>query len=366
MHVETGDRVALQTALGKVNEKGQGKIRLLFDLGGHKSFVTIKAAPRYELEVIRKEWLGIKTFGVESKETSLRDVVKIDITALTGGKVTRVEAYVVPNISHIQNEHIEIVKKDYPHLRNLWFSDVCKEKDELEIDVLIGADYLWCFQSGRTIRGEIGQPVAVETKVGWVLSGPLKGRISRGGSETQVNLISRENVRSEQDSIDRDIHKLWDLETLGIRESEDVSEEFADTIRFTGQRYSVKLPWKESHRTLPSNYDNSLGRMKSQVKRLKWEPEILEEYDAIVKEQLSSGITEKVVDLEPRGKVHYLPHQAVIRKEAATTKLRIVYDASAKENKMGKFTSLNDCLHVGPSHLVYARRLKYIPDDGTG
>ena len=45
--------------------------------------------------------------------------------------------------------------------------------------------------------------------------------------------------------------------------------------------------------------------------------------------------------------MHYLPHQAVIRKEATTTKVRIVYYASSKEKKSG--TSLNDCLHVGPS-----------------
>ena len=51
-------------------------------------------------------------------------------------------------------------------------------------------------------------------------------------------------------------------------------------------------------------------------------------------------------ELDQAEKVHYLPHQAVIRKEAETTKLRVVFDASSKEGKRG--TSLNDCLHVGP------------------
>ena len=43
------------------------------------------------------------------------------------------------------------------------------------------------------------------------------------------------------------------------------------------------------------------------------------------------------------GKVHYLPHREVIRLDKDTTKLRVVYDASAKRGR----PSLNNCLYSG-------------------
>ena len=43
------------------------------------------------------------------------------------------------------------------------------------------------------------------------------------------------------------------------------------------------------------------------------------------------------------GKVHYIPHHTVIRRDEATTKPRVVYDASARSNGV----ALNDCLYTG-------------------
>ena len=43
-------------------------------------------------------------------------------------------------------------------------------------------------------------------------------------------------------------------------------------------------------------------------------------------------------------RVHYLPHHGVVRQDKATSKLRIVYDASARSTG----PSLNNCLYTGP------------------
>ena len=45
------------------------------------------------------------------------------------------------------------------------------------------------------------------------------------------------------------------------------------------------------------------------------------------------------------GRVHYLPHHAVVRQDKQTTRLRVVYDASVRADG----PSLNDCLYTGPN-----------------
>ncbi len=84
-------------------------------------------------------------------------------------------------------------------------------------------------------------------------------------------------------------------------------------------------------------------------------PAILERYDRTIKEQLEKGAVQ-VGDEDPE-RVHYLPHHAVVRSDKTTTKLRIVYDASAKSDG----PSLNECLHKGPkfNQLIFDLLLRF-------
>ena len=61
---------------------------------------------------------------------------------------------------------------------------------------------------------------------------------------------------------------------------------------------------------------------------------VLKAYEEILSKQLEEDVIEEVKsNLPPNGIVHYLPHHCVINTEKATTKVRIVYDGSAKANR---------------------------------
>ena len=72
----------------------------------------------------------------------------------------------------------------------------------------------------------------------------------------------------------------------------------------------------------------------------------LERYNDIIQTQLSQGIVEHADEVVKDGKEFYIPHKAVVRENAESTKIRIVYDASARAN--ASVPSLNECLEIGP------------------
>ena len=112
-----------------------------------------------------------------------------------------------------------------------------------------------------------------------------------------------------------------------------------------GGHYETKLPWKPDHAQIASHKYTAKARLESTTKKLDRMGK-LEEYNEVMKEQLETGILKRVQN-EPNGKkIHYIPHHPVIKDEAETTKMRIVYDCSARESKLTP--SLNDCLETGP------------------
>jgi hypothetical protein len=143
--------------------------------------------------------------------------------------------------------------------------------------------------------------------------------------------------------LEESLRAFWELESLGISTNDkSVYDDFCEHVKFEDGR---SLPWKQPRSDLPNNYHASVRRLNGLLKRLRQDAEVLDEYDRIIKSQIQQGIVEVMPNGNPDvDGVHYLPHHAVIRRDKATTRLRIVFDASAKADGV----SLNDCLLAGP------------------
>ena len=112
----------------------------------------------------------------------------------------------------------------------------------------------------RVIGGEPGEPVAVQTKYGWVLSSPLKGKVVASHNNVNVNRIHDCPTTLHIDfsvKLNDEVNKLWDLATVGIRSTDKAHEELLDNISFNGERYLGKGPWKVGHNPLLSTFQNS-------------------------------------------------------------------------------------------------------------
>ena len=169
-------------------------------------------------------------------------------------------------------------------------------------------------------------------------------------NENEFLKNSFETVFRASKSCDRDqLVSAFQLTFKNQPSEGSVHEHFKDEIKFVDNRCEVKLPFKEGNDLLPDNYMLTLNRLKSLLKRLRSDPELLKEYDAIMKEQCKLGILE---DADPNipgtiGRIHYLPHHPIIRTDKNTSRVRIVYDASSKATR--ESLSLNNALYPGPS-----------------
>ena len=158
---------------------------------------------------------------------------------------------------------IEVAQQCYPHLQGLPLADYSQGDEELEVDILIGADYYWSVVQNHVVRGELHDPVAIRTRLGYVLSGSVNVANS-GQNPSSVNMshvmktecrVVEEDSVSKNDSLKNELGKFWDYDTLGVKEREDeFLEDYLTKVKFNGVRYEVSLPFKEEHPVIPDNY----------------------------------------------------------------------------------------------------------------
>ena len=104
-----------------------------------------------------------------------------------------------------------------------------------------------------------------------------------------------------------------------------------------------RLPFKAGHTLIKDNYELCNKRLSQLKKQLGNKQELKKECIDIIESKKMSHMIEKVESSGEVGEVTYLTHRAVVKKDKSTTKVRVVYDASAKN----KGPTLNDCLYKG-------------------
>ncbi len=314
------------------------KCRALLDTGAGSSYISAFLVNLLGKKPTTREYRQIDMMMTTT--TKKIEVYHVKVMNLKGDfklnvDVSKVDRYVLLSLKNPR--YTEILHK-YPHLQGVIMDDV-DQKPELPVHLIIGApEYARIKTDTKAKVGKPGEPVGELTRYGWTLISP--------GSE-----IDTSNMFYARTSV-ADYDRLCSLDVLGLAENElgeneTVYKDFKDQLQQDPSGfYETGLLWKANCPPLEDNKSGSLARLSKLMQRLKKEPELFAEYEAIMKDQEEKGIIEEAKE-EPKGKSFYLPHKPVVRKTAESTKVRIVYDASARANSMS--ASLNECLETGPA-----------------
>ena len=107
------------------------------------------------------------------------------------------------------------------------------------------------------------------------------------------------------------------------------------------------MPFKENSKQLEDSFEQAKRRFYSLEKRLASNPNTQQRYKDFIQEFIDLKHLEVVPseDLQKSShQAYYLPHHCVFKDDSTTTKLRVVFDASAKSQSG---VSSNDILHTG-------------------
>jgi len=305
----------------------------LLDTGSDRSFVSDKIVHHLDPTYIKLETLSVTSFN-RSSVIEHFPLMRINLNTHS----EEVIPFEVLVSSTLDNISVNRVKLDDSFLDCKY--PMCKEPTK--IDLIIGADNYYLFTTGN-YRNLTERLKLIETKFGWVTHGAYNADDKTKGSST----ILFTSVRNIDDTLD--ITRFWDNEVAGITPKESITNQrtildtFEKNIKFLNCRYEVNLPWLNKAVVTNSLKSMCHSRLVHTTKRL-LKDKIIGKYDAIIKDYLKMGIVEKCNN--DKSFDRFIPHHPVVKSEAVSTKIRIVFDASSKETGQ---QSLNDMLFEGPN-----------------
>ncbi|XP_014214870.1 uncharacterized protein LOC106644039 [Copidosoma floridanum] len=176
-----------------------------------------------------------------------------------------------------------------------------------------------------------------KTSLGWIVA---------GGSD---NISTSRKASCNVVKLDIMIERFWIVEEIDTEPSKSRDEIACEkhfvnnTRRDPTGRYIVRLPFGCNKFELGESRSQALNRFYSLERKFKVNPNFKVEYEKVMQEYIDLNHMSLANDTV-RG--YYLPHHAIIKPSSETTKLRVVFDASAKTSTG---ISLNEVLLVGPT-----------------
>ncbi|XP_065186610.1 uncharacterized protein LOC135817366 [Sycon ciliatum] len=335
--------VSMRTVPVKLRSGGKEVlVNALLDDASTDSYVSSHVACELGLTGERQH-LPVKVLSGRTEVFSTTHVT-VQLCSVDGETSATLDAFTTDSILGSDNAVDWVHKRrDWAHLRNIPFPALPNRR---QVDVLLGLDAVQLQAAIREVHGQPGEPIARLTPLGWT----CVGRIGKVKADP-VTCLTRAAPHDVRESIAR----LWAIEefgqaqpqqpTLSVEEKEAMQAARESMQWIADGRYQVGIPWRAGRPTLPDNFAAALKRLQSTERRLSQDAAAATAYSNIVLDYVKKGYVREVSSSELKhGQQWFLPHFAVLRPDKATTKTRMVFDASAK----CKGIALNDTMLPGP------------------
>ncbi|KAB0801578.1 hypothetical protein PPYR_03764 [Photinus pyralis] len=339
------NHVLLATAIIDIMDcKGNPRsYRCMLDSGSMTSFITKRAARTLGLP---NTPLSMEIKGLDSMATTLTTArMALACTPLQkANPKIFFDAVIVNNICEPLPD-LTTSAVEWHHLDNLNLADPLFYKPGC-VDVLLGADVFPKVLLSGHVSGNIGGPDAINTIFGYVVLGRVLRSCPAPISSTALCQFMHCTALNEI------LSNFWEIEkvpeNISIASDDEMCEQsFVGTHRRTPDgRYVVSLPFKEEQPPSFSGLrDLAMSRFLSLERRLLKDPRLYDAYSTFMRDYLERGHMEEVTNPYAPARTCYIPHHCVVKPQNLSTKLRVVFNASAHFPNQ---KSLNDMLYVGP------------------